>query len=361
MVLGTSAPALADAGPVPRSSLFGINSWSVLDSEAELAPLRDTPVGAYRVAFPWGLAEPALGVPYDFESHDRLVSEAARLHLRLLPVLNDSPGWVTGSPARATEPPQPGYESDRFELFAAAAARRFGNGGTFWQEHPELPYLPVRHWEVWNEPNFPSFWFAGHPPRASEYRLLLAAARRGLRRGDRRARIMFGGLAYGQAGVEPMRYMRGFLRERGASCLFDEVAIHPYSRSPDHALHEVQAMRRLLDHAGRRDAGLWLTEYGWTTSADPSHRFHVSEVGQRRKLLRLTRALLSRRRRLRLRGIYWFALRDAPPDPDHQESWGWGTGLLRLDGSAKPAFETYLRLARKAPKAAPAGHFRCHR
>jgi hypothetical protein len=354
----TTSPPVRNS-PLHRSSLFGINAWSILDSDEALAPVRDSPLGGYRVAFSWRSAEPEAGVPYDFDSHDRLVAAAARVHLRLLPVLIDSPPWVSGDPSRPSEPPEPGYEMERFELFAAAVARRFGHGGSFWREHPELPFLPMKQWEVWNEPNFPSFWYAGRAPQASEYRLLLTAARRGLQAGDRRARIIFGGLAYGQAGVRPTEYMKAFLREPGAGCLFDEVAIHPYSRSPGQALRAVQRMRRQLDRAGRRDAGLWLTEYGWSTSADPGQRFHVSEAGQKRKLARLTLALVRRRRELRLRGIYWFALRDAPPESEDDHWWGWGTGLLRVDGTPKPAFERYLQLAQVAPKAAPAGHRRC--
>ena len=350
-----AAPAGAYA--VNRSSLFGINSWGVLDDDAQLAPLSHTPIGAYRVAFSWRSAEPGPAVPYDFESHDKLVGAAARLGVQLLPVLIDSPPWVSERPG---DPPEAGYELRRFEHFAAAAARRFGTSGSFWREHPELPYLPIEHWEVWNEPNFPSFWHEGKRPRAAEYRTLLAAARRALTAGDPRARVLFGGLAYGQAGVDPIRYMRAFLRGRGSSCLFDAMAIHPYSHSAGGALAKVRRMRALLDAAGRSDATLWLTEYGWSTGGEPSHRFHVSEAGQQRKLVRMTRGLLRLRSQLRLGGIYWFALRDASPSGEEDDtSWGWGTGLLRVDGSAKPAFGSYLGLARATPKALPSRKSPC--
>ena len=159
--------------------------------------------------------------------------------------------------------------------------------------------------------------------------------------------------------MKPLRYVRAFLRARESRCLFDDMAIHPYSRSPADALRKVRRMRALLDAHGRGDAGLWLTEYGWTTGGDPSHRFHTSEPEQARRLVRMTRALLRARASLRLRGIFWFSLRDAPSEPDRQNWWGWGTGLLHQDGSAKPAFHAYLKLARAAPNAAPSGRTRC--
>jgi hypothetical protein len=104
---------------------------------------------------------------------------------------------------------------------------------------------------------------------------------------------------------------------------------------------------------------LWLTEYGWTTGGNARNRFHASEIGQRRNLMGLTRILLHRRRRLRLHGLYWFALRDAPEEPGKGSGWGLGTGLLRLDGTPKPAFNAYLQLAHRARHASRAGAPRC--
>ena len=359
IALAGAGPASASAGgqSVDRWPLVGINSWQWLDTDAEVEPLRDTPIGSYRVVFSWRAVEPQADGGYDFAVPDNLVAVTARAHLQLLPVLIESPSWVTGGQARPTEPPEPGPEMERFELFTAAVARRYGHGGDFWREHPELPYLPLRTWEVWNEPNYPAFWYPGRTPDPSGYRSLLSAARRGLHSGDRLARILFGGLAYGKAASPPERYLSRFLRLPGARCLFDDMSIHPYSPSPKASLRAIDRIRGILNRAGRRDAGLWLTEYGWNTG--PSPRFHASEAGQRRNLLRLTRQVLRERRRLRLRGIYWFALRDEPSPPEDPTWWGWHTGLLRPDGSAKPAFDAYLRLARRAPDASATTNPRC--
>jgi hypothetical protein len=351
IAVAATAPAPAPAGQPSgdRWPLVGINSWEWLDTDAEVQPLRDAAIGAYRVVFSWRAVEPEAGGGYHFEVPDNLVAVTARAHVRLLPVLIESPSWVTEGQSRPTEPPERGNEMERFELFSEAVARRYGHGGEFWREHPELPYLPLSTWEVWNEPNYPSFWVPGRRPNPSEYRSLLTSARRGLRAGDRLARILFGGLAYGTASMPPDQFLRRFLRLPGARCLFDDISIHPYSPRPKTTLRAVDRIRAILDRADRRDAGLWLTEFGWNTG--PSPRFHASEAGQRQNLLRLTRALLRRRRRLRLRGLYWFALRDAPSPPENASWWGWHTGLLRSDGSAKPAFAAYLRLARRAPNA----------
>ncbi len=47
---------------------------------------------------------------------------------------------------------------------------RYGPEGTFWEENPGLPYLPIRRWEIWNEENLATF--AYHPYPAPLARLL---------------------------------------------------------------------------------------------------------------------------------------------------------------------------------------------
>ena len=54
---------------------------------------------------------------------------------------------------RGTYPPRRYTDLGEFALLA----RRYGPGGSFWDRHPRLPRLPVRAWQVWNEPNLPVF------------------------------------------------------------------------------------------------------------------------------------------------------------------------------------------------------------
>src|SRR3954454_13983488 len=123
-LLAPAAPAVADA--VQRSSLLGVNSWALLEGDAQFSSLRNIPIGGYRMPFSWARTEREAGAPYDFSSHDRVVAGAPRLGIRVLPILSDSPPWVRGSSTRLGEPPEPGYEMGRFEAFPAAAAARYG-------------------------------------------------------------------------------------------------------------------------------------------------------------------------------------------------------------------------------------------
>ena len=48
---------------------------------------------------------------------------------------------------------------------------------------------------------------------------------------------------------------------------------------------------------------------------------------------------------LRIRGIVYFAWRDAPPYAGGTDFWGLHTGLLAQDGSGKPALSAYYQAA----------------
>ena len=49
--------------------------------------------------------------------------------------------------------------------------------GSFWSEHPELPALPIRAWQIWNEQNSPTF-FAPKPSVRAYARMLTRPTRR---------------------------------------------------------------------------------------------------------------------------------------------------------------------------------------
>ena len=83
-------------------------------------------------------------------------------HLQWQPILDYTPKWQQTIPGDDKSAPK---SNDAFAQFAAAFAARYGPGGTFWSVHPELPNLPVRTYEIWNEPNG-TFWTPQPDPAA---------------------------------------------------------------------------------------------------------------------------------------------------------------------------------------------------
>ena len=95
-------------------------------------------------------------------------------------------GHATGRPGRRAA--RPGHRAG----VRGRARRPLRPGGSFWGEHPELPRLPIRAWQVLNEPNT-----RGSGPRRRTRRAtspLLRAAAAGMRAADPGATIVLAGL-----------------------------------------------------------------------------------------------------------------------------------------------------------------------
>ncbi len=67
-----------------------------------------------------------------------------------------APDWAARHPGGNLDSPP--REPEQYARFLAAAARRYGTGGSFWAERPELPRRPIRDWQIWNEPSLRDFW-----------------------------------------------------------------------------------------------------------------------------------------------------------------------------------------------------------
>jgi len=226
--------------------------------------------------------------------------------------------------------------------FGALLARRYGPGGSFWREHPQLPRLPVRSWQVWNEPNLPVYWPSG--PDAAEYVALLRATGRGIRRVDPGAEIVTAGLPDSRLGV-PLRDYVAAMYAAGGSGAFDALAVNPYGLDARGVLDTVRAVRAVAAENGDNPA-VWVTELGWATGGPPSD-FQVSEARQAELLEETVLALARRQDELRVRGVVYFNWRDSTPYAGGRDFFGLHTGLLRLDGHAKPALSSYKKVAKR--------------
>ena len=302
--------------------------------------LGSTGAGLVRQTFDWARIERSPG-RYDLAFYDDYVGALARRRLRLLPILFNAPRFRSSAPAdprHGTYPPRSPAEMGEF---GAVLARRYGPGGSFWREHHELPPLPVRSWQVWNEPNLPVYWPSG--PDATQYVALLRATARGIRRVDPGAEIVTAGLPDSTLGVPLDRYLTDMYAAGGAGA-FDVIAVNPYGEDARGVLDTVRAVRAVASRNGDNPA-VWITELGWATGG-PQSAFRVSEAGQAALLERTLLALARRRDELRIRGVVYFNWRDSTPYAGGVDFFGLHTGLLRLDGRAKPAFRAYEKVAK---------------
>ena len=123
------------------------------------------------------------------QGFDRSVALAAEAGMRVFPFVWGSPSWIAAQPQ--IEPTRSAAALRAWVAFLRSAVRRYGADGSFWEANPELPYRPVREWEVWNEENIVPFSANSDPERFAR---LLRASGRAIHGADPAARAILGGL-----------------------------------------------------------------------------------------------------------------------------------------------------------------------
>lgn len=336
LVLSAACPpvALARKVKVDGTLCVGQGAGSLLTAtperrEALLATMADLGWTTLRVDFRWAAAEPSRGDD-QLAIYDDLVTRAQAYGLKLIGVLTYGAPWAAaGSGGDEFYPPD---DPADFANFAGRAARRFKRR--------------VAAWEIWDAPNASGLTWKPATD-AARYAVLAQAAAKAIRKADRKATVVTGGLAsfedlatYGSewafldaakrgrasflnpfkaAGLQPYTYLAAA----------PEVDANGATSSLDHL---IDAFRLRLVRLKVKRLAPWATAIGWPTSTTAPG---VSEEEQARFLVRAATIALSDQ----VEKLCWTALSDdADAATTPQASFGLlrsGTGLP-LD--PKPAY-----------------------
>jgi polysaccharide biosynthesis protein PslG len=312
------------------------------DRLRKLERQRQAGVRLIRQTFHWNQIETRPG-RFDFRIYDDYMADVARRRMHVLPILFSPPEFRSSAPRsgrrRGTYPPR---NAAAMAKFAAVLARRYGPGGSFWRDRPRLPRVPIGSWQIWNEPNLPVYWASGPDP--AEYTRLLHTVGQAIKRVDPDAEIVSAGLPESDLGMPFEEFVQGMERANAASA-YDVLAVHAFAADAGGAIEAVAAARRLLDD-NDDDAAIWVTEIGWASDG-PRSPFTVGEGGQAGRIGALLAGLAARRRELGVRGVVYYDWKDALPFPGGKDFFGLHTGLLTIDGRAKPALAAFTRAARQ--------------
>jgi hypothetical protein len=328
-------PVTAQAAQ-PPGRFFGIVPQGSLTS-ADLDLMRGV-VGTLRIPIYWYSLEPRPG-EYDTSELDRIVGEAADRGISVLPFIYGSPRWATGYEAR---PPLTRAARAAWARFLRLLVRRYGPRGRFWEGKARR--LPIRSWQIWNEPNFVLFWRPRPAPRA--YASLLQASARTIRRIDSGATIVTAGVAPVEAGVTPWSFLRRLYEAPGVRRAIDVVALHPYAPHVAWVGDQIRFVRDVMRRAHDGRTPLQITELGVASASVFPNPFDKGPQGQALFLRRSFRLLLGNRRRWRLSGVDWFTWKDSPAADPHCVFCQYG-GLFDTGGAAKPAWYEFERIARR--------------
>ena len=183
---------------------------------------------------------------------DAVVALTAAAHLRLYPMLGlpKSQGPTADAAAMAT--------------FVTSFAQRYGPGGSFWAQHPELPYLPVLSYEIGNEPDItpsdPADSTSLHYAAPASFAQVYEAARTALHQVDPSAQAVVGGIL--DSGAIPLAEGERYLSAIGP---MDAVGYHPYLYDATMMEQDTLALRQWLDANGHRGVPLDVNEFGAAT------------------------------------------------------------------------------------------------
>ena len=341
VALAITGWAPAARAQVDDATFFGVNANRVFNDglpeafvDAQLGAIAASGITEVRTDAMWAFLEPwAAGNggfgPFYGET-DRRMLAIARHGLHWRPVLDYTPGWQQTVPGDDHSAPR---DPGAFAHFAAVFAARYGRAGEFWREHPELPYLPVQAYEIWNEENTARFWRPS--PEPDRYADLYLQARGAIKAIDPGASVVVGGLGHG---AESFLAAMVAARPEVAGQV-DAVALHPYEPTVRGVVRNIArasaALKALTGHA----MPVAVTEVGWESAPGSQDVLNTPERDRADTMTRLVLAIAKLRQRGQVSVLLpytWWTPRRNPADG---EDW---YGLAADDGSLTPAGAAYV-------------------
>jgi hypothetical protein len=298
-------------------------------------------------------------VNYDWSLWDDAIKRAKDFGIKVqLDLTGDPPRWACGN--KKAPGSCDGYKPNAkaFGQFAQAAARHFGN--------------KVTRYSIWNEPN----WFTWLAPLKSApllYRRLYQAGYAGVKKGNRRAKVLMGELApYAQKrrAMAPLQFIREMvcvnkrLRKtrtakrdcKGGALKLDGFAHHPYDfnvaptkrrKGADNVtLANLSALPALLDklRAKRllkpsvKKVPLYLTEHGYFVKT-------TRRIPESKRKKYTVKAFDMAQRHPRVKQMLYYIFVSPPAD---SPSAFFDLGLIGTDGTERGAFTALMGWVRKA-------------
>ena len=288
------------------------------------------------------------GIPTNFGITDHIVGAAAAAHITVYPIVVTAPLWARLHPERQFSPPA---SPSTYAAYLRALVRRYGPRGSFWTSHRSLPRVPIRRWQVWNEPDIGyghsnSVFWDDDQYFLARYRALLRASHDAVKALDPGAQIALGGLV-GQSWVALGRiYSFGGYRR-----YYDVIALHDYTDDPRNVLRVVSIDRAVMNAHGDRAKAIDITEIGWpafrSNDVGDTPRAQL-DSGEAHWLTVAFGDLVANRVALHLEHVLWYTwlASDQGTDPFDY------TGLVHWDGldamSDKPSLAAFTSFASRA-------------
>jgi hypothetical protein len=328
-VLATGSAQLPPV--VDADSRWGINHVYADSRSQQLA--RDAGARWNRWEFRWDEIETAQGQA-SYAAYDAVVSASLAHGLSVQGILISFPSWAKDPQSQLSSGLYLPWNDQRnlWGRFVRNTAARYRGS--------------VRHWEAWNEPDSAElFW----PGSIADYYQLLKVTYLAVKSVDPTAQVLLGGLGYW---TDPdflaslLRLMVSDPTARGNNAYFDVVVWHTYSRPTDVLDRVAQGKQLLASTVGPRP--IWVNETNvpaWDESAFNGFRpYQWSATIQEQAsymIQALTYGVAAGADK-----VFVYRMQDT--------DWPEAYGLLRRDGTLRPAYTAYQVATRYLSRASAA-------
>ncbi len=324
--------------PSDPSRVFGV-------IEAYYRPGEAGALGASwdRIIFNWNRFQPSSPDEFDASSiPDSFLNDAAAANRQIVGLIKSTPFWAstTGTPAGVPSGLDLPFD-DPANVFGAFVRRLV--------EY----YAPrgIHHWVIWNEPDIrPGEGSVEFEGELEDYARLLQTAYRAIKSVDPSAHVQLAGLTWW---YDVNHYREPYLarllqllnrdgQARANNFYFDGISLHIYFTTSS-VREIIDANQRILRAFGLGAKDIWLSEFNASPRRDPAAAigspFQVSLEQQADFVVQAAAIALAEG----VDRMAVYRLWDNDFVPGQTEPWG----LLRADGSPRPAFHAYQQVIQR--------------
>jgi hypothetical protein len=248
----------------------------------------------------WSHIEPARG-KFDWDGLDRWLTLAGRHKVEVVYTFGRVPKWANGNKHQSVPP----IDLEDWDAFVRAIVRHAKGR--------------IVAWELWNEPNDPSFW-------TGDLNTLLQMSQRAYRiiKAEQPSAIVLTPSATWHENVSPSQWFRQYFSAGGGS-FADVIAFHGYvGTAPEGLTREVENIRKAAADSSI-EKPLWDTESSWGIDAKLNDPASQAAFLARSYILHASQGV---------HRFYWYAWDGSDGGATSDQSWG--TLWEHIDGVREP-------------------------
>lgn len=341
-IVALGAPATSTAASAPPQ-FWGVSA--VLPTEEDFDRMGGAGFGTYRFQIDWRNVQTTRQGAYEWGAVDYDVRGAALAGMQPQPFVYGSPRFITPEDGKFVPPTESRENRQAWQAFLAAAVRRYGPDGEFWQQNPDVPVRPIKRWIIWNEQNAKAFWSPRPNPR--DYATLVEISDRAISSVDPSANIILGGMFGYPRKPNPsaVDFLRRFYAVKGIEEHFEAIGVHPYGAGVATVKKQIKQARTAVRKAGDPNVNIVVGEIGWASAGPEDSEPVVGVKGQANRLKKGLSLLARKRKAWNLVGAYVYVWRDF--EIPSACLWCPAAGLVEVDGSSKPSLRAVRQTIRR--------------